>query len=309
VLYCERLVIDSSARIGLLGQNGAGKSTLIRTLAGELPLLDGLRTAARTINIGYFAQHQLDQLRPDRTPLQHLSPLDPSASEQQLRDYLGGFGFGGDQAASPVAPFSGGEKARLVLALIVYQRPNLLLLDEPTNHLDLEMRQALALALQEFEGAMLLVSHDRHLLRSTADQLWLVHQGRVEEFNDSLDDYPAWLARQQAECTTLQITAGAPEQSALARKERKRQEAALRQQLQPVTRRVAELETRIEALSARQQELQAQLGDSRLYLEQAKPELLRLLADQAETDRQLQTSEEEWLAQQELLEVMRREGA
>ena len=202
--YGERLVLDKvkldlvpGDRVGLLGPNGAGKSTLIKVLAGQLPLLAGEQRLAQGLRVGYFAQHQMDQLRPDDSPLKHLQRLAPEATEQGLRDYLGGFDFAGDKALEPVAPFSGGEKARLALALVIWGRPNLLLLDEPTNHLDLEMREALSEALQEYEGALVVVSHDRHLLRTTVDQLLLVDAGRVAPFDGDLDDYPAWLLRRQ----------------------------------------------------------------------------------------------------------------
>ena len=203
--YGERLVLDRikldlvpGDRVGLLGPNGAGKSTLIKVLAGRLPLLAGEQRQAQGLRIGYFAQHQMDQLRPDESPLKHLQRLAPEATEQVLRDYLGGFDFAGDKALEPVAPFSGGEKARLALALVIWGRPNLLLLDEPTNHLDLEMREALSEALQDYEGALVVVSHDRHLLRVTVDQLLLVDGGREAPFDGDLDDYPAWLLRRQS---------------------------------------------------------------------------------------------------------------
>jgi ATP-binding cassette subfamily F protein 3 len=318
VLRIDKLVINAGDRIGLLGQNGAGKSTLIKTLAGELQPHSGEREEARYLRIGYFAQHQLDQLHLQSTPLEHLSQLDAQlggrASEQALRDYLGGFAFSGDLATSPVAPFSGGEKARLVLALLIYQRPNLLLLDEPTNHLDLEMRQALTLALQDYEGAMLLVSHDRHLLRSTTDVLWLVHDGRVDEFADSLDDYPAWLARQQAQQTkchekVTETTETAPTNSegTAARKERKRLEAQQRQQLQPLTKAIAQLERQMAQLSAEQSALEQQLADADLYSEARKQELKTLLGQKAEVDRQLQAMEDAWLEQNEALEQLKAE--
>jgi ATP-binding cassette subfamily F protein 3 len=305
VLQIDHLIINASDRIGLLGHNGAGKSTLIKTLAAELAPIAGLNQPARHLQIGYFAQHQVDQLHPDNSPLQHLAAIDPQASEQALRDHLGGFGFGGDQATAPVAPFSGGEKARLVLALLIYQRPNLLLLDEPTNHLDLEMRQALAMALQDFQGAMLLVSHDRHLLRSTCDQLWLVHEGRVVEFPDSLDDYPAWLASHQAETNTPETPAETNQQNATARKERKRREAELRQQLQPVSREIASLEKALDNLTTRQRTLESRLADSQIYQDEHKDSLIRLLAEKADIDQQIQATEDEWLQRQEQLEQLK----
>jgi ATP-binding cassette subfamily F protein 3 len=199
ILNGVRLSLYPGDRIGLLGHNGAGKSTLIKLIAGELSCRAGEIKPAKDLKVGYFAQHQLEQLHAESTPVEHLQRLDPKADEQSLRDYIGGFGFTNDRALSPVAPFSGGEKARLVLALLVYQRPNLLLLDEPTNHLDLEMRHALALALQDFEGALVVVSHDRHLLRSVTDKLLLVDSGKADEFDGDLDDYRRWISTQQNE--------------------------------------------------------------------------------------------------------------
>src|SRR5690349_17500341 len=183
----------SGARVGLLGANGAGKSTLLKALAGMLPPLAGERSVAQQLRLGYFAQHQVEQLRADETPLWHLARLEPQTREQEFRDFLGGFDFRGDMAMSPVARLSGGEKARLTLALIVRERPNLLLLDEPTNHLDIEMREALTEALQDYEGALIVVAHDRHLLRATVDELWLVADGKVRPFDGDLDDYRAWV--------------------------------------------------------------------------------------------------------------------
>ncbi|MGB2078704.1 MAG: ABC transporter ATP-binding protein, partial [Vibrio sp.] len=202
--YDDNLILDQiklnlvpGSRIGLLGRNGAGKSTLIKLLSGELAPKSGELTYSQGVKIGYFAQHQLETLHPEETPLQHMMQIAPDQTEQQLRDYLGSFGFAGDKALDKVAPFSGGEKARLVLALVVWQKPNLLLLDEPTNHLDLDMRQALTMALQTFEGAMVIVSHDRYLLRATTDDLYLVDNQQVEPFNGDLTDYYKWLTEQQ----------------------------------------------------------------------------------------------------------------
>ncbi len=306
--YGEQRILDSVGltlapgdRIGLLGRNGAGKSTLIRLLAGELAPQGGRRKPAKHLHIGYFAQHQLEQLRPEDSPLQHLLRLDPKASEQSLRDFLGGFGFAAERALEPVAPLSGGEKSRLVLALLVYQRPNLLLLDEPTNHLDLEMRQALAQALQEFSGAMVIVSHDRSLLRSTCDQLLLVAGGRVEPFDGDLDDYPKWLTEQRGTQVATE-TAEAKVHGAEARRDRKRQEAEQRRRLQPQRNRLQKLEQELEHLQRHQTELEQRLADPELYEESRKPELKQLLADKAECDRALTEAEEAWLETSETLE-------
>jgi ATP-binding cassette subfamily F protein 3 len=303
ILEVERLVINAGDRIGLLGHNGAGKSTLIRSLAEEQPLLQGQRDTAQDLKLGYFAQHQLEQLHPEHSPLDHLLQLDPRQSEQALRDFLGGFGFMGDRASEPTAPFSGGEKARLVLALLVYQRPNLLLLDEPTNHLDLEMRQALAVALQSYEGAMVLVSHDRHLLRSTADQLWLVHEGAVSDFPESVDDYPRWIAQQQA-LSVEGTTTVRSQHNAADKRERKRQEAERRKQLQPLSRKQRALEGKQEQLSLLQKGIEEKLADMDLYSEQRKNELKAILADKVSIDQQLAEVEEAWMEITEAIESM-----
>jgi ATP-binding cassette subfamily F protein 3 len=290
-------------RIGLLGPNGAGKSTLIKLLAGELGPLDGSLEPAQYLNTAYFAQHQLEQLRLEESPLWHLRQLAPDAPEQELRDFLGGFGFQGDRALEPTSPFSGGEKARLVLALQVYRRPNLLLLDEPTNHLDLEMRLALSSALQEFEGAVVLVSHDRHLLRVTCDQLLLVHAGAVVPFAGDLDDYPAWLARRRSEENGGRSeTEG--EHSAGARKERRRQEADRRKQLQPLRRELTRLEKELAGLQSEQETLETELARPELYEEQAKAELMGLLERKRKIDRELEETEEKWMEALEAVEAV-----
>jgi ATP-binding cassette subfamily F protein 3 len=317
------LSLTPGERIALLGPNGAGKSTLIKLMAGQLVPLAGTRTPAQGLRIGYFAQHQMDQLRPDDSPLAHLMRLDPQRPEQQLRDYLGGFDFGGERCGEPVAPFSGGEKARLALALIIYQRPNLLLLDEPTNHLDLEMRHALSEALQEFDGALVLVSHDRHLLRITCDSLLLVHGGGVEPFDGSLDDYPAWLAAQSGSQSAAQSGAQSGARSAgqssgpgngagavrsddgpASRKAQRRRDAEMRAQLQPLRKRLRETEARLEQLTAARAELEHRLADPALYADDCKPRLLALLADKQRVDAELEQVEVQWLEQGEALEQL-----
>ena len=287
--------IEPGDRIGLLGPNGAGKSTLIKLLAGELIPLSGERMPAQELRIGYFAQHQLEQLDSNASPLLHLQRLDAQAPEQALRDFLGGFGFRGDRVFEPVAPFSGGEKARLVLALLVYQRPNLLLLDEPTNHLDLEMRHAVGLALQAFEGAMLIVSHDRHLLRVTCDRLWLVHASQADDFRGDLDDYPAWLAEQRRQQADLTSASPQGEHTASARKDRKRQQAEQRRRLQPLKKELQKLERQMNELHEQQAALEQQLADTGLYEEGRKSELKALLADKSDVDRKLEATESHWL--------------
>jgi ATP-binding cassette subfamily F protein 3 len=313
ILSRVRLALPPGQRIALLGPNGAGKSTLIKLLAGLIPPLAGTRSEARGLAVGYFAQHQLDQLRPDDSPLAHLRRLDPQRPEQQLRDVLGGFGFGGERATMPVAPFSGGEKARLALALIIQQRPNLLLLDEPTNHLDLDMRQALAAALQDFEGALVLVSHDRHLLRLTCDELLLVDAGRVGEFDGALEDYPDWLAARQQQRQgrpngAERDRAGAEASgSAVAKKAQRRREAEVRARLQPLRRQLADLERQLEALSDQRELLADTLADPNLYAPEAKPRLLALMQEKQQADAALAAVEQDWLGVGEALEALQAE--
>jgi len=290
-------------RIGLLGPNGAGKSTFIKLLSGQLPLMAGKRETAQDLKIGYFAQHQVEQLHPEHSPLEHLTQLDPQAREQALRDYLGGFGFPGDKALEKTAPFSGGEKSRLALALLIYRRPNLLLLDEPTNHLDLEMRQALATALQDFTGAMVIVSHDRHLLRVSTDELLLVHGGQVREFEGSLDDYPTWLADQRRQAPNAVGTGASTENSAHKdRKQAKREAAARRRALQPLKNQVASAEKKLDQLHRQQKALETQLADNSLYEPANKDKLKQLLAEKAEVDARCEEQEMIWLEASEALE-------
>jgi ATP-binding cassette, subfamily F, member 3 len=301
--------LDPGDRIGLLGRNGAGKSTLIKLLAGTLALQSGRCERAQDLKIGYFAQHQLDQLRPDDSPLTHLRRLDPQATEQALRDYLGGFGFAGDRALGPVAPLSGGEKARLVLALIIRQRPNLLLLDEPTNHLDLEMRQALAEALQEFDGALVLVSHDRHLLRVTSDDLWLVDGGAVRPFDGDLDDYPAWLAGRQFQDEQKGSTGPGPSERGGERKQQRRQAAEVRKALQPLRTREKTLERRLNELGERRATLEQELAAPELYEPAAKDRLLKLLSEQRRLQADLDDTETAWLEVCEAIEQFQTDDA
>jgi ATP-binding cassette subfamily F protein 3 len=298
------LTLVPGDRIGLLGPNGAGKSTLIKLLAGELAPRSGVREPAKHLQLGYFAQHQLEQLRLDDSALDHLQRVEPQASEQELRNYLGGFGFKGDRVTEPVAPLSGGEKARLVLALLVYQKPNLLLLDEPTNHLDLEMRLALSTALQDFEGAMVIVSHDRHLLRTVTDQFYLVHDGRAEIFDGDLDDYRKYLqhARQpEVASAGIQPT----EHTARTRKARRRTAAEARQALQPLRAEIRQLEATLTRLETLKAGLEQQLAEPSIYDSENKSRLKELLAEQAQLQQQLSQVEEAWLEKNEQLEGMR----
>ncbi|EOF9311207.1 ABC transporter ATP-binding protein [Enterobacter cloacae] len=309
--YGDRIILDSiklnlvpGSRIGLLGRNGAGKSTLIKLLAGELNPVSGEIGLAKGIKLGYFAQHQLEFLRADESPIQHLARLAPQEMEQKLRDYLGGFGFQGDKVTEHTERFSGGEKARLVLALIVWQRPNLLLLDEPTNHLDLDMRQALTEALIEFEGALVVVSHDRHLIRSTTDDLYLVHDGKVEPFDGDLEDYQQWLTDVQKQENQPEESAKENANSAQARKDQKRREAELRTQTQPLRKEIARLEKEMEKLNATLAAVEEKLGDSELYDQSRKAELTDCLQTQAKTKSSLEECEMAWLDAQEQLEAM-----
>lgn len=309
--YGDRTILNSiklnlvpGSRIGLLGRNGAGKSTLIKLLAGELSPTSGDIGLAKGIKLGYFAQHQLEFLRADESPVQHLARLAPQEAEQKLRDYLGGFGFQGDKVTENTERFSGGEKARLVLALIVWQRPNLLLLDEPTNHLDLDMRQALTEALIEFEGALVVVSHDRHLIRSTTDDLYLVHDGKVEPFDGDLEDYQQWLSDVQKQESQPADAAKENGNSAQARKDQKRREAELRTQTQPLRKEIARLEKEMEKLNAQLSKAEEKLGDSGLYDQSRKAELTECLQAQASAKSGLEECEMAWLEAQEQLEGM-----
>ncbi|MFA0473698.1 ABC transporter ATP-binding protein [Vibrio breoganii] len=301
-----RLNLVPGSRIGLLGRNGAGKSTLIKLLSGELASKSGELTYSQGVKIGYFAQHQLETLHPEETPLQHLMQIAPNHTEQQLRDYLGSFGFQGEKALDKVAPFSGGEKARLVLALLVWQKPNLLLLDEPTNHLDLDMRQALTLALQTFEGAMVIVSHDRYLLRATTDDLYLVHDKQVEPFDGDLSDYYKWLTEQQKEIKKAQSkeVVKSSVNSASAKKDQKRKEAEFRKLTAPIRKNITALEKKMDKLNSVLELCEEQLGDTELYQAENKSKLTQVLGQQASAKSELEDVEMEWMTEQESLEEM-----
>lgn len=293
------LSIAAGDRIGLLGSNGAGKSSLLKTLAGTLPLLSGKRLEADALNIGYFAQHQLEQLRLEESPLWHLQQIDKQASEKELRNFLGGFDFCGDKVLEPVKPFSGGEKARLVLALIVYKNPNLLLLDEPTNHLDLEMCHALSVALQDYQGAMVVVSHDRHLLRSVTDTLLLVADEKVVPFDGDLDDYRNWLA-QQKRATEPQNQL--EKSDTISRKDQRKLDAEKRQKLKPLLDTIKKAEAEIEKYHAEKSELEAQLADEKIYADSEKARLKSVLERKAQVDILLEDVEMRWFELQEKLE-------
>jgi ATP-binding cassette subfamily F protein 3 len=294
-----KLTLNPGDRIGLLGPNGAGKSTLVKLLAGLLSPLSDERLAAQDLRIGYFAQHQLEQLCPEDSALAHLQRLDPKATEKDLRNFLGGFGFRGDQALDPVAPFSGGEKSRLALALLIYQRPNLLLLDEPTNHLDLNARDALSLALQDYPGAMVLVSHDRYLLRTVADDLWLVADGAVEPFAGDLDDYRRWLAERR----TAKEAADDNGKAAVSRKDQRRSDADRRRQLRPMQQALQKAEAAVDKWTSARRDLEARLAAPELYQAEAKAQLQKLLLDKAAADKALEEAEMAWLEASEALDA------
>ncbi|MGA3799821.1 ATP-binding cassette domain-containing protein [Pseudomonas fluorescens] len=305
VLEKVKLQLTPGARIGLLGPNGAGKSTLIKNLAGELSPLAGRLTRGENTVVGYFAQHQLDSLDSKASPLLHLQRLAPTEREQTLRDFLGGFDFRGARIDEPVLNFSGGEKARLALALIAWDRPNLLLLDEPTNHLDLEMRLALTMALQEFSGAVLVVSHDRHLLKSTTDNFYLVADGKVEEFDGDLEDYTRWLVEYRQRNAPVSNTPVNPDKT--DKKAQRQAAAALRQQLAPHKREADKLEAELGKLHEKLAKIDASLGDSDIYEQARKNELRDLLAEQAKLKVREAELEEAWMEALELLESMQAE--
>ncbi|WP_075175274.1 ATP-binding cassette domain-containing protein [Acinetobacter indicus] len=298
------LQITPSSRIGLLGMNGAGKSTLIKSLVGDLALLNGQRKASELLNIGYFAQHQMDALDAQASPMLQLSRLaDKQISEATLRSFLGSFGFSGERMDTPCESFSGGERARLALALIVWQRPNVLILDEPTNHLDLDMRHALSMALQDFEGAVVLVSHERQLIASVCDDLLLVHAGRCTEFAGDLQDYAKWLreARQQqinAQTALAQASASTNKTAAPAKvdKEAQRKLAAQRrEETRPLRKKIEQCENQIEKIQPRLASIEEQLADSSLYEASRKEDLLKLMNEQTSLKATLEQAEETML--------------
>ncbi|HEY0891985.1 MAG TPA: ATP-binding cassette domain-containing protein [Cellvibrio sp.] len=305
VLNKVELSIRAETRVGLLGPNGAGKSSLVKTLAGSLPLLAGDRTNGEHFKLGYFAQHQLEALDINASAALHIQRLSPMAREQEIRDFLGSFDFHGDRAFEPITHFSGGEKARLALAIIAWEKPNVLLLDEPTTPLDLEMRHALTMALQEFEGAVIVVSHDRHLLRNTVNEFLLVADGSVSEFDGDLEDYYKWMQQQKANtASTDKETASASESdSKVDKKAQRQQSAAQRAQLKPLTNKLKNLESLLEKLQKRLGEIETLLGDSSIYEDKNKARLQELLAEQGKLQTQLEETEENWLMVSEELEA------
>lgn len=313
ILKNVSMMIRAGARIGMLGVNGAGKSTFIKSLVGELEPLSGTIKTAKGVNIAYFAQQQLDMLDPQATPLLHMIRIAPNEREQSLRDYLGGFGFIGEQALAKVEPFSGGEKARLALALLVWKKPNLLLLDEPSNHLDVDMREALARALTQFEGSILLVSHDRHLLRSTTDELMIVADGSISEFDGDLDDYQQWLTDKKA--TERQESTFAKQQDRLAttdeitpldRRARRRQEAEERQRLgilkKPLIQELKQIESKLEKALERLEELQKAMSDENFYSDENRDNRIAQLSEHGQLEAQKNQLEERWLELTEAIE-------
>jgi len=296
------LFIAPGARIGLLGPNGAGKSTLIKVLANELAAKSGEVQHASTLKLGYFAQHQLEQLHLDSSPLWHLQKINPKALEKDLRNFLGGFNFKDDKIFDPIAPFSGGEKARLVLALLVYQNPNLLLLDEPTNHLDLEMRHALSMALQDYKGAIIIISHDRHMLRSVTDELYLVANQSVTPFDGDLDDYRIWLNEQKL-LTNKSDTDSTETSSSVNKKEQRKVDAERRKRLKPLYDAQKKADKQLEKYHGQQKTLEEQLADSTLYDENNKEKLKKILINKAEVDQALEEVELEWMDISEQLEA------
>ncbi len=324
ILSRINLNLQAGQRIGLLGVNGAGKSTLIKTIAAELVPLSGEAHWGKGLAIGYFAQHQVEMLRHDQSPLWHLAKIAPTVREQELRNFLGGFNFPGTMVSSPIMPFSGGEKARLALALIVWQRPNLLLLDEPTNHLDLETREALTVALAQFEGTLVLVSHDRHLLRATTEEFLIVADGSLQPFDGDLDDYRDWLFKTKlamakpgkpakpnkptkvVEAVKVQAEPASAALNNAERKEQKRQAAENRQKLsaqrKPIEARIKRLEEKMAQDNARKSELDARLADASLYADDKKEQVKALLFEQASLIQSLEQLESEWLEQQDALE-------
>ena len=299
-----QLSLRPGDRIGLLGANGAGKSTLIKAIVGELTLMGGECFKGEYLSTGYFAQHQVDELDLRLTPFENLLNLKPDASDQQIRNFLGGFGFHGDQALEVSDKFSGGELARLALARIAWLKPNLLILDEPTNHLDLDMRHALTMALQNYDGAIVVVSHDRHLLANTVDQFYLVHQGQVSEFDGDLEDYRAFIKQSENADDSDVVTAKQTENSAEAKKDKKRKEAEIRKALSPLKKQVAKLEEQVESLQAQLEGIEAKLADTSLYEPAQKAGLQTVLNEQSQAKKQLETDEEQWMLLLEELEEL-----
>jgi ATP-binding cassette subfamily F protein 3 len=299
------LTLVPGSRIGLLGRNGAGKSTLIKSLAGEIALINGERYCAQELKIGYFSQHQLEQLHPPSSPVDHILRAKPSLGEPQARTFLGKFGFSGDQALSQVETMSGGEKARLVLALIVLEKPQLLLLDEPTNHLDLEMRQALVMALQDFGGAIILIAHDRFLLESCVDEFYLVANGQVSDFNGDIDDYQQWLNDDKKQTVKSTKSIGSDSDKGLDKKQLRQQQAELRKKAAPLKKQADSLEKKIHQWQEELAKVEALLSDSDMYQAERKGELTELLKSQGCLKSDIEEKEMLWFElSEEIEEIM-----
>ncbi|HSG66235.1 MAG TPA: ATP-binding cassette domain-containing protein, partial [Gammaproteobacteria bacterium] len=307
VLADVQLTLHPGARIGLLGANGAGKSTLIKAMTGDLALRGGQRTAGMHLAIGYYAQQQLEALDLEASALTHIRRLSPAVSEQEIRNFLGGFDFHDDAALTPIRPMSGGEKARLALALIAWQKPNLLLLDEPTNHLDLEMRHALTMALQAFNGALVVVSHDRHLLRHSVDEFLLVADGRVEPFDGDLEDYHRLLTTREQRASRAPPKASAPPRGAREQKATRQAAAARRAEISPLRKAVEKIERQMDETRAGLAELENRLADETLYGAGAKDALQAVLKERGSLEQCLARQEEAWLEAQTQLDDLARE--
>jgi ATP-binding cassette subfamily F protein 3 len=304
VLSKVSVSLSPGDRVGLLGKNGAGKTTLLKSLTGELALMKGERTEGAHLQIGYFDQQQLEVLDLDASPFLHLQRLSPKARDQEILNFLGGFDFRGDRAKEAIRPFSGGEKARLALAHVVWQAPNVLILDEPTNHLDLDMRHALEVALQDYAGAIVLVSHDRHLLRNSVEQLLLVNGGTVADYAGDVEAYEKWVLSSNPGQDPNPPTQQSAVEEAGDRKARRQANADRRAQLQPLKKSLRALEQRIEQGQQSLQTLQAKLADGDVYAQNAGTELADLLKQEGQLKRELEALESEWLEQQEALEAL-----
>tara|TARA_R110000823_G_scaffold119998_7_gene244330 strand:+ start:5885 stop:7804 length:1920 start_codon:yes stop_codon:yes gene_type:complete len=299
VLRGVDLQLRPGTRLGLLGRNGAGKSTLLKSIIGELPLLAGERSAGEHLRIGYFDQQQLEALDMQASPALHIQRLSPEAREQKVLDFLGGFNFRGDAVKAPVAPLSGGEKARLALAMVVWQRPNLLVLDEPTNHLDLDMRHAMEVALVDYAGALVLVSHDRHMLRNTVEELLLVHDGQVEDYRDDLRAYERWILSRYSSEQRPDTAAGGDN-----RKQKRQESAASREQRRPLQKKLERTEREMSKIAAALATVREHLADTQIYAEEHREALEKLLLEEGKLQAQADTLDETWLEQQQALEEL-----
>jgi ATP-binding cassette, subfamily F, member 3 len=302
------LTLVPGSRIGLLGRNGAGKSTLIKSLAGELALVAGERYCAQELKVGYFSQHQLEQLHPASSPIDHITRAKPEVTELQARNFLGRFGFSGDQALSPIQTMSGGEKARLVLALIVQEKPQLLLLDEPTNHLDLEMRQALVMALQDFGGAIILIAHDRFLLESCVDEFYLVANGKVDDFKGDIDDYQQWLNDEKKFITKAAKATNPGAEATVDKKQQRKEQAELRKKTAPLRKQADKLEKLIHKWQQELAEVEAVLAETEIYQAEHKKRLAEFILKQAKLSGDIEENEMEWLDLEEQIENVMTSG-